>query len=374
MLPADEGLDAHGEPGVEIDFGLVEDAQLAGIQRELQFVRAPGPLDVAHAGVVVEYHPTPATPLLRLVHGSVCVAQQRLCGRVRIRAQRDADAHAHRVRPCGDDNRLTDSGDNTRRELDSTRRIDALAQDRELVATQTGDRVARTQHALQPRRHRTQCLVSRRVAQLVVDHLESVEIQVQECQRLRVAPQTLHRLLDAVDQKCSLGKARELVVQREVRQRRFGHLVVGDVLADAGQHRRTSLAEHHAAAAPQPAGLPVRPHDAKETVEPCTGRDRLSDLRPGLLAVVVVDVLQVRIERGGDVRLVDAEDLREVRGPGNTIVDRIPRPRPQIRDLLYLTRPRVDVAQGSQRHVDAAATCSGTCGAMAAKATGRALR
>ena len=54
---------------------------------------------------------------------------------------------------------------------------DVLGQDRELVAAEAGDRVARAQRLLEPRGDRREQLVAGRVAEAVVDELELVEVE-----------------------------------------------------------------------------------------------------------------------------------------------------------------------------------------------------
>ena len=60
------------------------------------------------------------------------------------------------------------------------RRVDVLAEDRELVAAEARDRVAGAQLAVQARADRAQQLVAGVVAERVVDDLQVVEVQEQQ--------------------------------------------------------------------------------------------------------------------------------------------------------------------------------------------------
>ena len=86
--------------------------------------------------------------------------------------------------------------------------LDAVEQDRELVAPEPGDGVLAARRAttvrgaqapLQPARERDQQLIPDEVAEAVVDHLETVEVQEQDGEPgFRVPPRPLDRPLDAI--------------------------------------------------------------------------------------------------------------------------------------------------------------------------------
>lgn len=109
----------------------------------------------------------------------------------------------------------------------------ALQQDDELVAAEPGDQVAqRAEGGLQPGADGGQQLVAHVVAEAVVDHLETVEVDVAEAEagtRLGL----LEQLLQPLEEGRAVGQAGQRVVGGLVAQPLLEPVAVGDVL----QHR-----------------------------------------------------------------------------------------------------------------------------------------
>jgi len=68
-----------------------------------------------------------------------------------------------------------------------------------------------------------------RMPQRVVDVLEVVEVETEDC-HLAIAPDTYQRILDAIAQQDAVGQIGQAVVARHVRDLRLGVAAVGDVL------------------------------------------------------------------------------------------------------------------------------------------------
>ena len=127
-----------------------------------------------------EQEDAPAAGPLRPVHRRVGVADQVLADLVGAGAQGDADARAGRrvaVR------QLEWRAEQLQHALGHGDRVllvgDVLAQDRELVATEAGDRLVPAQRVAQPLGDRQDQLVAGRMAEAVVDDLEAVEVEEQ---------------------------------------------------------------------------------------------------------------------------------------------------------------------------------------------------
>ena len=117
-------------------------------------------------------------------------------------------------RMSGRRKRRADAG----RQLDGRRLLhDPRHEDRELVASQPGEGVAGSQHAPQARGDRRDHLVTRVVAERVVDLAEAVDIHEHDGRLDAVPPGRRDRPLGAVSEQQPVGEARELVVHRLVR-------------------------------------------------------------------------------------------------------------------------------------------------------------
>ena len=98
-------------------------------------------------------------------------------------------------------------------------RVDDVGQQyQELVAPLTADRVGAANAGRQPLRDRPQQLIAHRVAERVVDVLESIQVDVQHGDGAAGAVRAHHRLIEPVAQQGPVRNVRETVVQREARE------------------------------------------------------------------------------------------------------------------------------------------------------------
>src|SRR5439155_20564926 len=112
------------------------------------------------------------------------------------RRDRDADGNIHDDLVPVEMERLHDRLANTTRERRRIGRLlDRRHDDGELVATQPRDRVGLTRAAAQAVRHHLEELVADRMAQSIVDALESVEVEAEHRQHL-AAVYTLEHVLN----------------------------------------------------------------------------------------------------------------------------------------------------------------------------------
>jgi hypothetical protein len=98
--------------------------------------------------------------------------------------------------------------------------------DRELVAAEAADHVARPDGGQQAPRHRLEEQVAALVAEAIVDRLEAIDVDVDH-RRLRLAAGQ-HRG-EALHQVCAIGQAGEGVLQGRAPQRLLGVDALGDV-------------------------------------------------------------------------------------------------------------------------------------------------
>ena len=132
---------------------------------------------------------------------------------------------------------------------------DVLDQHRELVPPQPCDRVPGAEARLEPPREGDEHLVPGHVPEAVVDHLELVEVDVEDRERIVVAPPAAGEgLAQAVAEQRAVGEAGQRVVERVVEEPFLRLLAAGDVGQGAGH--AVGLAPrvpHREAAAEHPA-------------------------------------------------------------------------------------------------------------------------
>ena len=119
---------------------------------------------------------------------------------------------------------------------------DVLDEDRELVATEPGDRVARPQAGREALRDRDQQLVAEAVTEPVVDDLELVEVDEQERDRLTQPPSVDDPLALAFEMD-PVGKRGDRIVERhrlDVARRRHRR-----ARGDAGERPQRAAGRHH---------------------------------------------------------------------------------------------------------------------------------
>ncbi len=262
MLPADQRLRADELTRAEVDLRLVVEPQLPALERALQLLLDRHRLDRALAHLGVEELGARAAAGLGPVHRGVGVLHQTLVADlVAGLGQRHADRRGQaQLRPAGPD-RL---GDRALQAVGHADRLehpaDGLAQDRELVAAEAGDRVLRAQRGAQPGRDLAQHLVAGGVTEAVVDALEAIEVdEVDGGDGRAVAAR--ERLAQAVAEQRAVREAGERVVQREPLELGLHPLAVADVEKDAVEERRLRVltcSAHHGHLVPDPAPGAVR--------------------------------------------------------------------------------------------------------------------
>ena len=229
VLPADEGLDPRAGTGAEVDLGLVEEAKLSGADRLAQFVAGLEPVEAAGADLVVEHLEAIAAAFLGAAHRRVGIAQQFVrCSR----SVRHDDADAGRQEHLGVA-QLKRRGEHT---LDASCDRDRFGlpgelgtHDHELVAADPGDGVARPRCFGEACREAPQQRIAGVVAVDVVDGLEVIEVDVQHTDGRHAARCLGEGARETVEQQCSVGQPRELVMEREVVQLRLIGQALGHV-------------------------------------------------------------------------------------------------------------------------------------------------
>ena len=95
-------------------------------------------------------------------------------------------------------------------------RTDILLEHHEFVAAEARHEILRAQHGAQPVGYRAQQLVAARMAQGVVDLLELVEVDEQQCRQLLGIVRYRQQTLDLVAKIDPVGKRGQFVVARQM--------------------------------------------------------------------------------------------------------------------------------------------------------------
>ena len=154
---------------------------------------------------------------LGLVHRLVGLAQQ-LVGRdlLALRVERDADAARYLQRLAIHLHRLGHGGQQAAHQRPAAVGIGQLTQHGdELVAAQTGERVALAHRLAHAPRQRHQQLVTGVVPLRVIDGLEAVEVDIDHGQALATALSAGHGLVQAIGKQDSVGQRGQRVVMRD---------------------------------------------------------------------------------------------------------------------------------------------------------------
>jgi len=214
VCPARERLDPDRAPALELDHGLVHEAQLVALERvaqiglELDARQQRG----AHRGLV--RRGAVAARLLGAVHREVGVAQQLVGARRGVARVGDADRGPdedllalHVEGPAhGGDDALGDGVG-----LDAAPVV--LEQHRELVAPEARRGVGCARAGGEPLGHGAQELVAGGVADAVVDGLEAIQVDEQHAQLGRTAGRHVQRVLQAVQEERAVGQPGEGVAK-----------------------------------------------------------------------------------------------------------------------------------------------------------------
>ena len=103
---------------------------------------------------------------------------------------------------------------------------------REFVARQTTDHRVLAEVAREPLAQDLERAVARRMPERVVDLLEPVEVEIQQCERASRLARTRDRLLQQVLELHAVRHLRERVVARQITDAPFRALALGDVARD----------------------------------------------------------------------------------------------------------------------------------------------
>ncbi len=224
MTPAEQRLVPRDLVRLEVDHGLVVERELTGLDRLAELDHPPRTLDGRDIQIGVEERVADVLLALGPVHRGIRLLQHHR----RLAADGDPDARCDRELAALELDRSADRLEQTLGHLDGFRRLgDRRDHDRELVSTETRSTVACAQRALQPLAERRKHVVADVVPPAVVDVLEVVEVDEQQCA-------LLSRLLPDRD-----GVLELLVEERAIRE--------------TGKRRRTAPA---AATAPAPRAPP----------------------------------------------------------------------------------------------------------------------
>ena len=231
MVPADERLDAEDFTVSQIDLGLVKDAELLLIDRRSQRAFDLAALRHTLAEVVVEELAADA-PLLCAIHRRVGLSDQDVGIRVLLSRDHDADARGHeRVVPF-ELHRTLDAPDDPFGDPNCLLLVgDVLAKDDELVASVPRRRVARAQCVIEPLRDLDQDLVAGFVAQAVIDELETIQVDEEDCESGAVSSRPGERMRQPVIEERAVRQAGQGVVQSLVGDLKLGLLAL-DRIAD----------------------------------------------------------------------------------------------------------------------------------------------
>ena len=310
---------------VDVDDGLVVQDQLTGVDAEPELSLDVDPFHRLSTHLTVEQRHPVAAQVLGLVHRDVCVADE--CPGVDRgpTRQRDADARGDLdgVRLVAD--RLSRGSHHPAADAHGVvGPADPFAEHGELVAAQPGDRVARTDDALQPDRHGAQQAVAPFVPEGVVDRLEVVEVEEQDSDRLVGAPQLVERHLQAIHEEVPVGQPGQLVVRRLIAEQLAGDVLVGDVLHDAADADDRAVRVGHG-------------RKARDEVGRQVGVTRAWDLHPLTRHTGLDDLTQERAHGRPDTHDVFARE------PGVGLG----RPRGQLREgLVDPEEPAVQTPHG----------------------------
>ncbi len=219
-MPADQRLDPNHLGALELVDRLIEELELSAriLNRGAQVGFQLGPVFFAHAHARVVEHETVLAGGLGGVEGEVGVAQQRVG--VGVGTDRDPDADRTRgdLAPVVELDRLAqDLGEAVGEQVQRRLAVSQFAQHDELVAAEPADRVPLADRPPQPFSDGPQQLIPGRVAVVVVDVLEAVDVDEQGSgDGTQLGCRALDQLFGPVQDQRAVGEPGERVVQRLV--------------------------------------------------------------------------------------------------------------------------------------------------------------
>ncbi|MNQ56810.1 hypothetical protein D3C85_709450 [compost metagenome] len=219
MAPAHQRLGGIQAVVGQAQLGLVEDFQLAFLDRLAQLGLQLQALQCASLEVVGEELEAIAAQVLGVLHGHVRLADQRgdVAGVVRQQADAEraadyqlvaADGHGHA--------QLAEQAAGPARQAGEA--AEGVEDHGELVAGQARDGVGFRHRLGQAAADLAQQLVGHFMAEAVIEHLEAVQVDVQQRQAAAALARALAGLVQAVLEQGAVGQARKLVVAGEIAQ------------------------------------------------------------------------------------------------------------------------------------------------------------
>lgn len=186
-------------------------------------------------------HETAQPMPLGAIHGRVGAIDKQLRILAVVGINADADAGRQPQHVIAHAAGSADRGDDLAGDMGRIRCLRYLGkQDQELVAAMAADRVRFAHRRHQAKRHQLQHLISGRMAQGVVDFLEMVDVQEQQCQAGSMAPGDGDGLGETVEQQQAVGQRGQ-----HIEPYRAGdfvqHLCAGFRIGLGAQHRQNQM-------------------------------------------------------------------------------------------------------------------------------------
>ena len=261
--PAHERLGRDRALRDEVDHRLVPDLELAAIEGPAQLGLGAQARGGPGAHRLVEQLVAAASALLGPVHRRVGVAQQGPGRVVRRGGERDSGTDREEVLAAVDHQRAVDLG---REALSDLRglvgRVDAGADDDELVAADARDGVRRAHRGGQPGGEGEQDGVAGGMAEGVVDQLEAVEVQRQDRHVDALPLPAGERVREPVERQRPVRQRGQWIVQR-----RMAHRFLVAVARDGdGDQRRDRREEPDLVVGEHPPFARVGVEDPERTV------------------------------------------------------------------------------------------------------------
>ncbi|MCY0853540.1 hypothetical protein OMK73_06770 [Cupriavidus sp. D39] len=148
---------------------------------------------------------------------------------------------------------------------ESLRRGAIGQQNRELVASEPGQRIMDAHYAQETLPHGCQERISGFVTKAVIDEPQAIEVQNTECQPARAGLGSSKRLADAFNQHMPVGQPGQAVTRGQILDAGLLHYALGDVRGRAGETQNTTLgAPYHTGATLDPANPAIRPDHTKD--------------------------------------------------------------------------------------------------------------
>ena len=280
VVPAHERLDRRDPAAGQVDGRLVVDHELVALERLLELGLQLEALERGEVHVRLEELVAALAAALGDVHGHVRVAQQllgSLAGSAGARG--DADARVHEGALPVDLERRAQRLDHA---VGHAGRLGGvghvLEQDRELVAAESRGGVAAAQAVVDALGDRHEQVIAGGVAEAVVDRLEVVHVEEEHGDPARLAHPAGKRVLDAIREQRTVGKARERVVEGAVGELILELLAVAHVAGgeEHAAHVRVvrEVLANRLDVAPRAVGMAHPPADGRGHV---TGLERLEE-------------------------------------------------------------------------------------------------